>query len=811
MVAHKHTNRLAREKSPYLVQHAHNPVDWFAWNDEAFAKARTEDKPIFLSIGYSTCHWCHVMERESFEDEKVGAFLREHFVSIKVDREERPDVDKIYMTFVQSTTGGGGWPLNVFLTPELKPFFGGTYFPPDARHGRPSFLQLLDQIARLWRERKMEIAASADELHARLELIVSRDAKENLPLTPETLGRALAAFKEAYDPRYGGFGGAPKFPQPGISSFVLRAAKRFGDAEATKMVLHTCERMAAGGIRDQLGGGFARYSVDAEWLVPHFEKMLYDNAQLVHPYLDAHLVSDHASRITHHETPFAATACDILDYVLRDMTHPDGGFYSAEDADSEGHEGKFYCWTHEELSKLLSPEEFIVAANHFGITKEGNFVDHSHPSPLPGQNVLSVVNPLTRSSTTLPMNGSAEHRLGMSAVEVTDEPRRCSALPSGSGAQIGAFRGPWRLSPTGGEGRGEGATDAELLASAKTKMLAVRATRIRPHLDDKILASWNGLMLGAFARAFAVLGDRKYLAAAEKNLAFIREKLWVDSGSTSALTPALSPEEREKRAQSSGETRAAGGSASSQKKEGNQLLSPLPFGGESQGDGAAGKHTGTLFHRWRDGERDNVQLLEAYAFLLDGVIQLYEASLEATHLDFAIGLAEAMIATFYDPANGGFWQSLAGTNDLILRVKDDYDCAEPSGNSVATLALLKLAAITGRAEFRQPAEATLQLFAHRLQNQPAALAFMLHALDFWLDEPRRVVIAGKTDSNEFQKLLHAAHSVYQPNKIILGNTGEVEAFAKTLATKNEATAFVCTGNSCQPPTSEPAELKELLQ
>ena len=287
----QHTNRLAREKSPYLLQHAHNPVDWFAWNDEAFAKARTENKPIFLSIGYSTCHWCHVMERESFEVEKVGAFLNEHFVSIKVDREERPDVDKIYMTFVQSTTGGGGWPLNVFLTPELKPFFGGTYFPPDARHGRPSFLQLLEQIAGLWRERQMEIVASADELHARLELITSRDAKDNSPLTPQTLQRAAQMFKEAYDAVNGGFGGAPKFPQPSIPSLVLRAAKRFGDAEAVKMVLHTCEKMAAGGIHDQLGGGFARYAVDAEWLVPHFEKMLYDNAQLAQLYLDAHLIS----------------------------------------------------------------------------------------------------------------------------------------------------------------------------------------------------------------------------------------------------------------------------------------------------------------------------------------------------------------------------------------------------------------------------------------------------------------------------------------------------------------------------------------
>ncbi len=743
---HKFTNRLAQEKSPYLLQHAHNPVDWCAWNDAAFARARTEDKPIFLSIGYSTCHWCHVMERESFEDERVGKFLAEHFISIKVDREERPDVDKIYMTFVQSTTGSGGWPLNAFLTPELKPFFGGTYFPPDERHGRPSFLSLLQQIAGLWRERKTEILASAEELHARLELITTRAAKENVPLTPNVLRHALENFKEACDSVNGGFGGAPKFPQPSIPTLVLRAAKRFGDDDALKMVLHTCDRMNAGGIHDQLGGGFARYAVDAEWLVPHFEKMLYDNAQLVHLYLDAHLISHYASR----PTPHAATARDILDYLLRDLTHPDGGFFSAEDADSEGQEGKFYCWTHDELSKLLSPEEFIVTANYFGITKQGNFVDHSHPDPLPGLNVLSIVDP---------------------------------NIPE---------------------------ADKPLLAAAKTKMLAVRATRIRPHLDDKILASWNGLMLGAFARASAVLGDEKYLAAAEKNLKFIREKLWVDSGSTLALTPALSPGEREKRSQLFGETTVASGSTDLRKKEHSQLLSPLP-GGEGQGEGAAGKNIGTLYHRWRDGERDSVQLLEAYAFLLDGVIHLYEATLKPAHLDFAIELATAMIETFYDPANGGFWQSPAGTNDLILRVKDDYDGAEPSGNSVATLALLKLAAITGRDDFRTPAEATLQLAAARLQSQPAALAFMLHALDFWLDAPRRVVIAGDVNSKFFHELLHSAHSVYQPNKIILGNTGAVEPFAQTLTAKNEATVFVCVGHACQLPTSDAAKVKEFLK
>jgi uncharacterized protein YyaL (SSP411 family) len=721
-----HTNRLAREKSPYLLQHAHNPVDWFAWGEDAFAKARRENKPIFLSIGYSTCHWCHVMERESFENEEIAKFLNEHFVSIKVDREERPDVDKIYMTFVQSTTGSGGWPLNVFLTPDRKPFFGGTYFPPDHRHGRASFRQVLEQVQKIWRERRDEVTASADEIHARLEAATdSRTAPATL-LTAEILRRAGGAIKEMYDPRQGGFGDAPKFPQPSLPSFLLRYAKRYHDEDAVRMVLHTCDRMAAGGIHDQLGGGFARYSVDAEWLVPHFEKMLYDNAQLAQLYLDAHLLaeepgtrvpaapagqSEGREELVRSGTPYADVARDILAYVLRDLTHPDGGFYSAEDADSEGHEGKFYCWTRAELAALLAPEEFNVAARYFGITERGNFVDHSHPHPLPGQNVLSIVD---------------------------------SRLSDG---------------------------DRRLLAAAKRKMFEARSQRIRPHRDDKILASWNGLMLGALARAYAVLGDDAYRKAAEKNLAFLQEKLWVGREAVSA---------------GSGRTPPAGNAAG-----------PVP--------------AGALYHRWRDGERDNVQLLEGYAFLLDGVIQLYEATLEPKHLDFAIALAETMVAKFYDAENGGFWQSPAAANDLILRMKDDYDGAEPSGNSVATLALLKLAAITDRQDFRKPAEATLRLFATRLERIPQAMPYLLHALDFWLDEPRRVVIAGDPSSAKARELIHAAQAVYQPNKVVLGTAGAVEEFARTLPAPDGPVVYLCTGQACQPPTSDAAQVRARLR
>ncbi len=679
--SHGRSNRLAREKSPYLLQHQFNPVDWHAWNEEAFARARAEDKPIFLSIGYSTCHWCHVMERESFESESLAAYLNAHFISIKVDREERPDVDKIYMTFVQSTSGGGGWPLNCFLTPELKPFHGGTYFPPVSRFGRPSFLELLKQINHLWETRRADLMKSAAQLHEKLSEMTRHTETGDVQLAPAVLDHAAALLKQVYDPRHGGFGTEPKFPQPSQPALLLARGAESGDAESVRMVLHTCEMMARGGIYDQLGGGFARYSVDAQWLVPHFEKMLYDNAQLLALYLDAFLISG--------EAHFAATAHGIVRYVLRDMTHPEGGFYSAEDADSEGKEGKFYCWTRAELSALLTPEEFKVAIRYFGVTEGGNFVDHSDPDALAGQNVLSIVEP----------------------------------TPA--------------------------AEDAPRLESAKQKMFAARAKRVRPHLDDKVLASWNGLMLGALARASVVLNEPAYRAAAERNLTFIQAILW-DS------------------------------------------------------------ETATLYHRWREGERDTVQLQDAYAFLLSGVLDFYEVTLESGPLDFAIALADAMIARFYDREAGGFWQSDGKAADLILRVKEDYDGAEPSGNSVAIMALLKLAAITVRSDYRAAAEHGLRLFAERLQDLPQAVPYLLLAYDFSRAEPKRVVIAGDPAAADTRALLGVAHSVYQPRKVVLGNRGKVEEFARTLPEKNGATAYLCTGTACQPPTQLPNEVREFL-
>ncbi len=645
--------------------------------------ARAANRPIFLSIGYSTCHWCHVMERESFEDQDVARLLNAHFVSIKVDREERPDVDKIYMTFVQATTGSGGWPLNVFLTPTLKPFYGGTYFPPRGRQGRPGFPDLLEQVHRAWEERREDVIESAEDVSRKLTAYVEKSPSGSAVPGPAVLDHAAAKLKADYDATHGGFGGAPKFPRPSHPAFLLRWALRNGDLEAQRMVLHTCERMAAGGMHDQLGGGFARYSVDAEWLVPHFEKMLYDNAQLLQLYLDAFLVS--------RDPRHADVARGIVGYVLRDMTHPEGGFYSAEDADSEGKEGKFYCWTRAELKALLAPDEFEAATRHWGVTEEGNFLDHSDPHPLPGQNVLHVAQAV------------------------------------------------------------QGADDRARLEAASRKLFEARSSRVRPHLDDKVLASWNGLMLGALARAAVVLEEPGWLEAAERNLAFIQERLWDESSHT-------------------------------------------------------------LYHRWRDQARDSAQLLDAYAFLLAGVLDLYESTLKPGHLKFAVALAGGMLARFYDSAQGGFWQSGEGANDLILRVKEDYDGAEPSGNSVAILSLLKLADITERREFRDAAEKSLRLFADRLQQLPQAVPHMLAALDYWLADRRRIVMAGPVDHAATRALIRTAHGLYLPNKVVMGTEGPVEPFARTLPlVAGTPAAYVCTGTACLPPTSDPGKLVTLLK
>ena len=679
-------NRLALEKSPYLLQHATNPVDWHPWGEEAFAKARETGRPILLSIGYSTCHWCHVMERESFADPTVGAYLDEHFVCIKVDREERPDIDRIHMTFVQLTVQSGGWPLNVFLTPDLKPFYGGTYFPPETRHGRPPFRAVLERIVELWSTRRADIEDSAADLASKLSDFARLDPDNAFPTGLRELHGGGQSLLSEYDPVHGGFGGAPKFPRPSQPLFLLRYARRFGDAEAVEAVLHTCRRMAAGGIRDHLGGGFARYSVDEAWRVPHFEKMLPDNAQLAVLYLEAFQVSG--------DEEFAAVARGILAYVARDMAHPEGGFLSAEDADSEGREGTFHCWTHAELSALLTPEEFNVATRRFGVTREGNFADHSHPEPLPGLNVPAVVEP---------------------------------DLPE---------------------------ADRPLLESALAKMRAAQALRPRPLRDDKVLASWNGMMLSACARAFAILGDEEYLEMAVRNLAFLRTHLW-----------------------------------------------------EPSSDGTPGR----LHHRWRDGERDSVQLLDDHAQVLTGVLDLYEATVDPAVLEFAVELAEGMTLRFHDAAGGGFWQACPETPHLIVRMKEDYDGAEPSGNSVACLALLRLGSICNRPDWKEAAQRTLRLFAQKLHQLPQAVPHLLSALDFSVQEPKRLVVVGDWLCGSTRALLRHAHAVFEPNRVILGNHGPVDPFARTLPGSEEfSLAYPCTGDACQPATRDGQAVRRFL-
>ena len=679
----QHSNRLAREKSPYLLQHQHNPVDWYPWGEEAFSKAIAEDKPIFLSIGYSTCHWCHVMERESFEDEQVAAFLNEHFVSIKVDREERPDVDKIYMTAVQAISGQGGWPLSAFLTGELKPFYGGTYFPPSDVQGRPGFLNLLHGLANLWRTKRSEVTHSSTDLHQRLAELCDAVPSNGTPLNEKILEKAAESFRLGYDPVDGGFGRAPKFPRPTQPAFLLRYGVRHQRQDLIDMVIHTCERMAKGGMYDQIGGGFARYSVDSKWLVPHFEKMLYDNAQLVHLYLDAYLVSGRRS--------FIRVIEETLDYVRRDMTHKEGGFFSAEDADSEGKEGKFYCWTRAELEAGLEPEEFQVFANYYGVTEGGNFVDHSDPDPLPKQNVLSVV------------------------------------------------------------GEDLSAGQEAILKRARANVAEIRSRRVRPHLDDKVLVSWNGLMLGAMARAYGVLGREEDRVSAERCFNFLWTTLWDASSNC-------------------------------------------------------------LFHRWREGERDSVQLFQGYAYLLGGVIDLYEVTLNPDYLQSAISLADAMIEQFYDSENGGFWQSGAESSHLILRLKEDYDGAEPSGNSVVMIALQKLAAICDREDYEAIAQRCLKVFSERMDQLPQAVPLMLLALDFSLFPPHRVVIQGDPASESTQSLMRAAHRVYQPNKVVMGTQGMVSAFVRGLAEEGQdAKAFLCTAQACQEPSNDPERVQNFLK
>ncbi|HEX4138008.1 MAG TPA: thioredoxin domain-containing protein [Bryobacteraceae bacterium] len=677
-----HSNRLIQEKSPYLQQHAHNPVDWYPWGDEAFEKARAEDKPIFLSIGYSTCHWCHVMEHESFENEPIAELINRWFVPIKVDREERPDIDRIYMNYVQATTGGGGWPMSVWLTPDLKPFVGGTYFPPENRYGRAGFPVLLERIAQAWQNDRQKILSTSDGMMEQLRAQAEASGTGADHVDTSILDSAFNQFRRAFDSKLGGFGSAPKFPRPSVHNFLLRYWKRTGRDEARDMVVETLLAMEKGGMNDQLGGGFHRYSVDEYWFVPHFEKMLYDQAQLAISYLEAF-------QITQDET-LARAARRTLDYVIRDMTAPEGGFYSAEDADSAPDpaqpthktEGAFYIWSLKEVIELLDEDRARQFARHYGMEPDGNVANDPHHE-FTGRNILfQAHNPET--------------------------------------------------------------DDAE---SAKI-LFAARAKRPRPHLDDKILTSWNGLMISAFARAAAILNEPSYSNAGRRAADF--------------------------------------------------LLSVMR------------REDSTLLRRFRDGDAAIAGMLDDYAFLAQGLIDLYESTFEFCYLDSAVAITQKQRELFEDHA-GGFFASAHEDTSRLMRIKDDYDGAEPSGNSVALMNLLRLHRITGLAEFETSARKLLSVFQSRFAAIPSGMPQMLAAAEFDIAPPREIVIAGDA-SNGMVRLLRTQ---FDPNRTILHAGPEIARYQPAISAmnmrENATTVYVCENFACREPVTREEDLAALLR
>jgi uncharacterized protein len=709
-------NRLARERSPYLLQHAQNPVDWFPWGDEAFEKARREDKPIFLSIGYSTCHWCHVMEHESFENQALAHLLNRDFVSIKVDREERPDVDRVYMSFVQATTGSGGWPMSVFLTPDLKPFYGGTYFPPVSRWGRPGFADLLGELARAWKENRPRVDAAAAELTERLRMVTGTgdgSQAESEIAKPEALDVALDQFQRSFDRSRGGFGDAPKFPRPSELLFLLREhARRLAESAASQsarlMAVETLRAMALGGMRDHIGGGFHRYSVDGDWRVPHFEKMLYDQAQLVLAYLEA-------AQATGDEF-YAAVAEDTLAYVHRHMTDPAGGFYSAEDADSippeqagvagaHKSEGAFYIWPDAEIGALLGGDAEI-ARRRFGIKPGGN-APQDPQGEFTGRNLL-----YTASSIEEVASAS-----GKTADEVV--------------AALGRIR---------------------------ARLFEARERRPRPHLDDKILTAWNGLMIAAFARAARVLvarpSSREYLDAASRAASFIRTALWSN---------------------------------------------------------------GTLLRRYRDGEAAIEGYAEDYAYLIWGLLELFQASGDPAWLEWALALQSRQDEQFWDPKDGGWFSTTGQDPTVLLRLKDDHDGAEPAASSVAALNALTLAHLTGREDLRAKVERTLGRYGPRAGAAGRTIPMMLCALSAWHAGLSQVVIAGTGDSREKLEGEVARH--YLPFAIVIpvGDDGSRDTlsrllpFTAAMTVRGEATVYVCRDFTCRQPVTAPADVARELE
>ena len=675
-------NRLANETSPYLLQHANNPVDWYPWGEEALQRSKNEDKPILLSIGYSACHWCHVMERESFEDEATALLMNEYFVSIKVDREERPDLDAVYMEAVQMLTGSGGWPMTVFLTPEGKPFYGGTYFPPVDRFNMPGFPRLLESVARSYRDSRSEIDRVTNQITEQLGR-TGQIPKGDSPVTVETLHQAYTVLATNFDYQNGGHGTAPKFPQAMNLEVLLRYYRHGYNDRALEMVDLTLEKMARGGIYDQIAGGFARYSTDAYWLVPHFEKMLYDNALLSRLYLHAHQATGRGM--------YRRIAEETLDYILREMTGPEGGFYSATDADSEGEEGKFFVWTPAEIETVLGDDAGIFSG-FFGVTQAGNFE---------GNNILNIKQ---KASDYARQQGIALERL------------------------------------------------VDVVERGKNSLLTEREKRVHPLLDDKVLASWNGMMLRSFSEAGSALSREDYLDAAIKNASFLLETM---------------------------------------------------------------RPHGKLLRTYRAGQAKLSGFLEDYSFVADGLLALYEATFNQRWLAASVDLADRMIQLFWDDGVGGFYDTSIEHDQLVVRPRDVLDNAQPCGGSVATEVLLKLAVITGNEEYRVKAATPLRTLKDLMGRAPAGTGQWLAALDFYVSTPKEVVIIGPREDSKTAALLQTVNRNFHPNKVLVGAENEGEHGLPLLESRGmingEPTAYVCENYTCQLPVTTPEELSVQLE
>jgi uncharacterized protein YyaL (SSP411 family) len=678
-------NRLINETSPYLLQHAHNPVDWYPWGSEALDRARREDKPVLLSIGYSTCHWCHVMEKESFENTAIAALMNKHFVCIKVDREEHPDVDHLYMGAVQAMTGGGGWPLTVFLTPQGEPFHGGTYFPPEDRHGIPGFPRVLLAISEAYNNRLAQVTDTAKEVTAHLKERATLMAQPQL-LSPDILNNAYGNLVPSFDRSNGGFGSAPKFPQPMTHEFLLRQHLR-GERPALEMVLATLDRMAAGGIRDHIGGGFHRYATDARWTVPHFEKMLYDNALLSQLYLHAYQVTGNPL--------YRSVSEETLDYVIREMTDPAGGFYSAQDADTEGGEGQYYLWSADEIVALLGEEHGGLMNRYFGVSAGGNFE---------GKNILH--------------------------------------MPS----DAGSF----------GSGHGMGTAEVEgLIERSKKILLASRERRTRPHRDEKIVASWNGMMLRSFAEAACILGRDDYREIAVANGSFLLREL-------------------------------------------------------RQGD--------LLMHSYKDGTTKIPGYLDDYGLLVSGLLALHEATFEQLWLVEAVALADFMIHRFSDKESQGvFYDSGQGHSELLIRSRDTVDSVKPCGGSAAAEVLLRIAAITGEGKYEDSSVAMLSLVSDQMVTHPLGSGHWLCALDYFLAQPTEVAIVGGLSRPETRALVGAVCQQYLPSRILVGAEPDRDLSAPATPLlrdrhmiDGQPTAYLCQGRSCYSPITDPDKLKQGL-